>query len=233
MTSIDETAAAIRPDWGIEPPPARLQGVALAVLIPTAVVATLVGLLWSLAAGLVTLVVLVAVVVAVVFARTRSVLRSAGARLLGGDDGKRLVNLVEGLATANRLPLPGLWVIERGGPNAVVAWAHGPQMAVTRSLLDSYTRTELEAVVAHCLVRLGSGEARRVAYRCALGLRGEPGSVKTVDGNAVAITRYPPGLIGAIFKAEPVGGAFSALWLVGAGATHPDIADRCSWLADL
>lgn len=233
MTSTDETLESTRPDWGIEPPPAGLQGVVLVVLIPTAAVATLVGLLWSLVAGLVTFVVLAAVVLSVVFARSRSVLRSSGARPLGGDDGKRLANLVEGLATANRLPVPGLWVIERGGPNAVVAWAHGPQMAVTRSLLDAYTRTELEAVVAHCLVRLGSGEARRAAYRCALGLRGEPGSVKAVDGNAVAITRYPPGLIGAISKAEPAGGAFSALWLTGGAATHPPVAERSAWLADL
>ena len=63
----------------------------------------------------------------------------------------RLHNLIDGLCVAEGLPKPGLFVVEDPALNAFVT-GRDPKhaaLAVTTGLLDTLTRIELEAVLAH------------------------------------------------------------------------------------
>lgn len=81
------------------------------------------------------------------------VLRTLGAYPLRFEDisHKRLHNTVTEMALASGLPMPKVYVIPDPAPNAF-ATGRGPDDAavgVTQGLLDSMTREELQAVVAH------------------------------------------------------------------------------------
>ncbi len=70
----------------------------------------------------------------------------------------RLHNLVDGLCVAEGLPKPGLFVVEDPALNAFAA-GRDPKhaaVAVTTGLLDTLTRIELEAVLAHELSHIKS-----------------------------------------------------------------------------
>jgi hypothetical protein len=158
-------------------------------------------------------------------------LRSAGAIPSERHRAARLHNLVEGLASGM---VPSVWVIPEGDPNAFICRSRGPAIAVTQSLLDGYTRTELEAVVAHCLGRLP--ELRQLSRAAALGSLG----MKTVarvgfsqDAAAVAVTLYPPALARAIEKARPHGGRFSVFWFAGDERSHQSQSTRVRRLSEL
>ncbi len=145
-----------------------------------------------------------------------------GARRLEEGEAPRLENVVKGLAGDRGMEPPSLWVIEKGGPNALVAREQGPSIAVTQSLLDDYTRTELEAVVAHCLVRLELGHSR--------GQGVPPGPAE--DARTAAFTRYPPGLASALAKAEPRPDKPAGAWMVPAVAPTP-VQERVELVSDL
>ena len=82
------------------------------------------------------------------------VLRSIGAQKMEVGQGPRLANLATGLARDLDIEAPRLYLTSSGGPNALVVRASGSALAMATPMLELYTRTELEAVVAHCLVRL-------------------------------------------------------------------------------
>jgi heat shock protein HtpX len=85
------------------------------------------------------------------FAGDRLVLGASRARSVTHEQEPRLHNIVEGLALAAGLPKPAVYVIEEKAPNAF-ATGRDPQhssVAVTRGLLDSMNRVELEGVIAH------------------------------------------------------------------------------------
>jgi hypothetical protein len=86
----------------------------------------------------------------------------------------RLMNLVAGLAGKLGRPIPD--VFEADAPPNAFAVPHSKRGAivVSDSLLESATRTELEAVVAACLVRLDDPSFRRVRWIALVG-RGGPG----------------------------------------------------------
>ncbi|HWC13060.1 MAG TPA: hypothetical protein VG929_00520 [Actinomycetota bacterium] len=151
----------------------------------------------------------------------RKALKEAAAHRLPAGERPRFRNLAEGLAARASSGPPDLWVIETGGPNALTCRLERPVVAVTRSLLDEYTRTEIEAVVAHCLVR------SRVAGRKGVAVGYDD------DVRAVALTRFPPALVAALRKAEPYTGRYGAFYLVADGATHRPVADRVAALLDL
>ena len=163
-------------------------------------------------------------------------LRHAGAVRCDREQEPRLWNIATGLATDMKTKVPHLFVIEEGGPNSLVCIARGPALAVTKNLLDGYTRTELEAVVAHGLARLASGTVERTMLSVALGPLGTKG-LPRVGGNddvrACAITRYPPALANAVEKAEPRSGRFAAFWFVGVDGGHRDQAERVVAIRDL
>ena len=79
------------------------------------------------------------------------VLSMSGARPVTHDQEPQLANAVEGLRLAVGIPMPALYVIEDGAPNAF-ATGRDPQhaaLAVTRGLLQKMNRVQLEGVVAH------------------------------------------------------------------------------------
>lgn len=147
----------------------------------------------------------------------------------------RFINIVQGLAERHGVPMPRLGVTEKGGPNAFVR-RRGPSMIVSRSLLDTFTRTEQEAVAAHCLVRLNSGHlffAHLAAMLGRVGSRFAPKVGYEDDVHAAALTRYPPALASAIEKAKPVEDASGVLWFVAHGPSHRPPTERIAALQDL
>ncbi|MDA3038723.1 MAG: hypothetical protein O3C27_04180 [Actinomycetota bacterium] len=129
----------------------------------------------------------------------------------------RFGNLVEGLCLSIGIPEPELLVVSDPARNAMaVARDQRQTLVVTDSLLTDLERVELEGVVAELLVRLRSGDAERATVMAALvggllldsalGSVGRPLAARlmrrtlddyrdvTADRQAVAVTRYPPGL---------------------------------------
>lgn len=187
-------------------------------------------------AGVATLFVLSAGILVWMLTRGRSVLRRIGARPLEEGEEPRLENLVSGIAGDIRVPPPRLWVIPRSAPNALVVWTRDVgHLALTEGLLRDSTRTQLEAVVAHGLVRLSSGEARRATLALSWG----PLAVSLVsvgaalDTRAAALTRYPPALAAAIRACEPLDRKGGPLWFVGPGPAYAGREDRAAALLDL
>jgi heat shock protein HtpX len=85
------------------------------------------------------------------FAGDKLVLRASRARPVTHEEEPRLHNIVEGLALAAGLPKPAVYVVEEKAPNAF-ATGRDPQhssIAVTRGLLESMNRVELEGVIGH------------------------------------------------------------------------------------
>ncbi|MDQ3784021.1 MAG: hypothetical protein M3360_03970 [Actinomycetota bacterium] len=183
-------------------------------------------------------------------------LRSVGAQALEEGREPRFTNLAAGLARDLGAPPPRLWVIPSGGPNALVVRSSGSAVAIVQSLLDHYTRTELEAVVAHCLVRLGdrrrmrrmalvvafgppARSSRSLTARLPLGLSRaaaqrslEPVGLED-DVATVAVTGYPPALASAISRAEPASGRFAPLWFVAGSPSQLAPERRVAELSDL
>jgi heat shock protein HtpX len=74
----------------------------------------------------------------------------------------RLHNLVEGLCVAGGVPKPALGIVRDPALNAFVAGrsAESATLAVTTGLLEGLSRVELEAVLAHELSHVRSGDLR-------------------------------------------------------------------------
>lgn len=212
------------------------------VLAACAVLALVPGVAWWL--GIPIGVVAAATVVLV---RLRSavalVLGSIGAVPASEHDYPRLHNLTQGLSLAGGVSEPELYVVDDNGRNAA-AVAYGERVAVVCStgLLDALDRVSLEGVVAEVLVRIRSGDAEAATIGTAiyggllrgplatigrpaasLGLRSLLADDRDLraDRAAVALTRYPPGLLQAltiIRAGSPVTAATNAsnehLWLV-------------------
>jgi Zn-dependent protease with chaperone function len=149
----------------------------------------------------------------------------------------RLENLVRGLSEDHRLVTPRAIVLENAPPNAFV-WRPlfgTAVLAISRSYLGALSRTELEGVVAHCLVRIDSSDARAATMAGLLGpigVRVAPKVGVFDDVGAASLTRYPPGLASAIRKAAPPRGA-APLWFVSDGPSHRAAATRVEELAEL
>jgi heat shock protein HtpX len=98
----------------------------------------------------------------------------------------RLVNLVDGLCDSSGYERPDLYVVDDGGAANSFVTARSPgsgTIGVTSGLLDSLTRLELEAVVAHQLAQLQRPEL--VTATAAVGLIGAP--VVAVDRHATGV----------------------------------------------
>ena len=161
----------------------------------------------------------------------------AGARRATQDDDARVLNIAQGLASDEKMTPPAVFVSTRAGANAaVIPSAGGGVIVVTQELLSGYGRTELEAVVAHCLVRLragGLGWGLASAAIGGIGAAAVPFVGTSTDALAAAMTRYPPALAAAIEKATPARGATAALWFTATGASHLPSDARAAALRDL
>jgi hypothetical protein len=188
------------------------------------------GPLWALAAGAA-----VAVALCVwIWVQGSLVLHSLHAVKLRPEQAPRLHNIATGLAARTHSAVPALWLIPDGGPNALVCRTGGLALAVTSSLLDRYTRVELEAVVAHCLIRLRKSAALSEALALRrLGITVSPCDVLWADAATAALTRYPPGLATAITKAQPRSDRFAPLWFVSSTPGQPAPSARAEMLQDL
>ncbi len=148
----------------------------------------------------------------------------------------RLENIVGGLARQTRLPAPELWLIDDPEPNALVCFTRRPALALTSGLVETYTRTELEAVVAHCFVRLAATATPLARTMLALSYVSPAFGVPVGDVDdvrAAAVTRYPPALASAVQKASPRGGRGAAFWFVADDGMHVAPAERAAALLDL
>jgi heat shock protein HtpX len=127
------------------------------VALVVAAVLAAVGLIAALAAG------------------ERVALRAARAEPAAEDAWPRYHNLVQGLCLAAALPVPKLYVIQAGAPNALaVGLTPGrAAVAVTTGLLDKLNLVELEGVLAHELSLIASHAARVRTIAVVLG--GLPG----------------------------------------------------------
>jgi hypothetical protein len=188
----------------------------------------------GLAAAIVAAAVVALALAGWVMAQGRLLLRSLGATRLHPHEAPRLFNLVQSLAPQAGVGAPALWLIPSGGPNALVCRVGGSVVAVTRSLLDRYARTELEAVAAHCVIRLR--DATALSEAAALGRWGAkmaPLVGFAQDAAALALTRYPPALAFAIENAEPRSGRFEAMWFVADGPSHDPQSVRVGMVQEL
>lgn len=199
-----------------------------AAALPPAVVLGLIGLIGGVVVAAVVFVVVAAAVAAGVWWRADSAaLGAVGGAPADRSRHARLYNLVEGLCAAAGVPQPALRVVDSPALNAV-AVGRGPDratLAVTTGLLASLSRIELEGVVAEELIRIKQGEtvagtvaagAGPLARRLVRYQRSEADD----DLHAVSLTRYPPGLAGALEAmagAETgmsrVPGSLAGLWL--------------------
>lgn len=160
----------------------------------------------------------------------------------------RLLNLVDGLCLVSGAAHPEVRVVEEEAPVAMAAHEAGSAgtILVSSGLVASMGRVEMEAVLAHLVARIRSGEIALATYVVALGMvlsragLGAVGSwirrvtleesaVMTADMAACRTTRYPPALVAALESVDssgPVGGSFpvatAPLWFAvpgGGGAT--------------
>lgn len=166
----------------------------------------------------------------------RGMLRRARAVRVKAGSSPRLENIVSGLAKTTKLPAPELWMIEDAAPNALVCFTRRPALAVTSGLVEGYTRTELEAVIAHCFVRLAATATPVARTMLALSSISPAFGVPVGDVDdvrAVAVTRYPPALASAVTKATPRSGRGASFWFVADDAMHVPPAERAAALLDL
>jgi hypothetical protein len=209
-------------------PPVR--GSAL-VIVVFGVLGSLLVAAAVLASGPVRWLAVAALVLAAAWTLAQRRLVLAGAAPARPEDHARLVNLATGLAGDFRMPPPRLYVSSRPGPNAYVVPG---AIVVTDDLLATYTRTELEAAVAHCFVRLRVGGLGWALAGAAFGLPGVGARVdRDVDARVAAVTRYPPALASAITRATPARGRTASLWFVADGPSHLTASERAAELLDL
>ena len=187
----------------------------------------------------------------------RIVGRLAGARPPEAAEAERMEVYVEALCLGAGLPVPQLAVIDDDGCGAL-AYGRGPRastVAVTSGLLDVLAPVELEGALAHLLARIADGTARRDTRLCALGLLGGPvgtawasrrldaARVVAADVSAARLTRFPPGLVGALARMGESAprlrrrsAAIRHLWMhqaLGPGRQEVHLADRLTVLGDL
>lgn len=183
--------------------------------------------------------------------------RLAGARPPLAAEAERMEVYVEALCLGAGLPMPRLAVIDDEACGAL-AYGRGPRtatVAVTTGLLDSLVPVELEGTLAHLLARIADGTARRDTRLCALALLGGPvgaswasrrldaAQVVAADVSAAQLTRFPPGVVGALARMEETAPglrrrspAIRHLWMheaLGPGRQRVHVADRITVLGDL
>ena len=96
------------------------------------------------------------------YSSSRVALAISQAREVSKDDEPELIRSVENLCIGAGLPMPKVYVIEDGSPNAF-ATGRDPDhaaIAVTRGLLKKLDKLELEAVIAHELSHIGNYDIR-------------------------------------------------------------------------
>jgi heat shock protein HtpX len=170
----------------------------------------------------------------------------------------RLINLVEGLAIGAGVHQPRLVVVDDPALNAM-AFGRDTQRAtvvVTSGLLEGLNRIELEGVVAEELAQIRQLDILPATvavgtFGLGASLAVPTGRAAAADLAAVALTRYPPGLLAAFEKMAAKGtavrsvpGSVAHLWLAdarstssathrGATSSRPPLSERIEALREL
>jgi hypothetical protein len=241
MTSTSETPRVVPGDWEApeSPYPARDRLALLALIaIPASLVVLVIAFLtgvWWIAVLLLGL--WLGKTIAEARWRDPVMLRRLGARPLPAGDAQRLENIVTGLSADLGVAAPDLYLMDRPGPNALVAsGGRNGILAVTPSMLEGFTRTELEAVVAHSLLRMRSKTfvySNLAARWSDLGAGLAPRVGASDDVRACALTRFPPALAAAIEKCDARIERYAPLWFASEAPSHEPAAARIALLKDL
>lgn len=160
---------------------------------------------------------IIGMIIALVFAGAITVLLVTNAEtfVLSGCQGRpvddesaaRLHNVIDGLCVNAGVAKPRVYVIDDPAANALSA-GHSPKRSVivmTSGMLGLLDRVELEGVVAFLLSQIKSGDA--ITSTIAIPMLATKSRLKNLperraqaDVQGAALTRYPPGLIGALEK---------------------------------
>ena len=228
--------APFDPTWGVEVARPSVAAVARAgalLAAPSLLVAVIVVLLAGPAWGGLALLLGVGATVAWVLGQGWLTLRSCGARRIGPGEHPRLTNMVSSLAAQLGIAgiegavapgaEPAAWLCPVGG-RAVLVCSEG--------LLERFTRTEVEAVVASLLVRRRVYGGLLPLISAALGRRGSLGALTPADDvRALSVTRYPPALASALLGARPERGRAAAFAFAPADPEAPET--RAAQVRDL
>lgn len=189
------------------------------IVMVVTVLSLIVGLVLSqwIVVGLIGLVVSLVFVVSLMRSIDSSLLDRVDYVVANDHDHARLINIVDGLCVVSGDRRPNLFVINDEYPVAFAIASPGGlgNVFVSDGLLADMERVEIEAVMAHVLWRLRSGNIALTCYLIALtsrlnkvGLRklaavvneklSEDKILLWSDISACQATRYPPGLISAL-----------------------------------
>jgi heat shock protein HtpX len=102
-----------------------------------------------------------------------SLVKATGARELtdpATEAERRLVNVVDEMKIASGAPRPRIWLIPESAPNAFATGVHhnDSHIAVTQGLIDTCSRDELQAVVAHEMGHVANLDVRLMTLLTAL-----------------------------------------------------------------
>lgn len=186
------------------------------------------------------------------FAKAMAAVVGDVGRAVSTDEQPSLCNALDGVAIRTGVKAPELRVVEVDAANAMVA-SDGEKstVVVTSGLLSGLRTVESEVIAAELLCRVRDGSARYGTLAAGLtpllrrasgiddaslaDLLGEQRAVSS-DADAVALTRYPPGLVTAFERMSEAGTrvhgaspATAALWIapaVGVDQGVPASVDR-------
>lgn len=133
----------------------RLKSIALLLIFSVFFVGIIYLLVWLLGGGIFGLFIGFAVVLIyalfVYSTGDKFVLKISGAKEADKQQYSTLYNVVEGLAVANQIPMPKVYIINDPNPNAFATGRNKKHasVAVTSGLLSMMDRTELQGVIAH------------------------------------------------------------------------------------
>jgi heat shock protein HtpX len=98
--------------------------------------------------------------------QSRIIARDIGSEPVTRRQEPQAYNLLENLCIATGLKMPGLRVIETTSLNAFTTdlGFGGPEVTVTRGLLNAATKDELEAVMAHQVTRIRNGDSKLIGF---------------------------------------------------------------------
>jgi len=144
-----------------------------------------------------------------------SVLRSTGAEPADPTNPahQQLINVVEEMSIASGMPKPQIFVVPDSDPNAF-ATGKDPQhsyVAVTKGLLDTLNREELQGVIAHEMSHVRNYDIRLMTVVAAF-----VGAIVLLSDSGRRGVRFG-GLSGRSSKSRSsgAGGVFLILWLIG------------------